>query len=38
MNTASPVEVKANPDIPALSPGDTVKVSTKIVEGYKERI
>ena len=27
-----------NPDIPALSPGDTVKVSTKIVEGEKERI
>lgn len=38
MNTASLVEVKVNPDIPALSPGDTVKVSTKIVEGDKERI
>jgi large subunit ribosomal protein L19 len=38
MKTASLIEVKANPDIPALSPGDTVKVSTKIVEGDKERI
>lgn len=38
MNTASLIEVKENPDIPTLSPGDTVKVSTKIVEGDKERI
>ena len=38
MNTASLIEVKANPDIPALSPGDTVKASIKIVEGDKERI
>jgi len=38
MNMASLVEVKQNPDIPTLSPGDTVKVSTKIVEGDKERI
>ncbi len=27
-----------NPNIPALEPGDTVKVSTKIVESGKERI
>jgi large subunit ribosomal protein L19 len=32
------MEVKLNPNIPVLSPGDTVKVSTKIVEGEKERI
>jgi large subunit ribosomal protein L19 len=38
MNMSSLIEVEANPDIPALSPGDTVKVSTKIVEGERERI
>ena len=38
MNMASLVEVEINPDIPALSPGDTVKVHAKIVEGDKERI
>jgi len=38
MNMASLIEVKQNPDIPALSPGDTVKVHAKIVEGDKERI
>ena len=38
MNMASLVEVKQNPDIPTLSPGDTVKVSSKIVEGERERI
>jgi len=37
MNIASLVEVKTNPSIPALSPGDTVKVSFKVVEGDKER-
>ncbi len=37
MNTSSLIEIKTNPDIPALSPGDTVKVSTKIIEGDKER-
>ena len=37
MNIASLVEVKPNPSIPALSPGDTVKVSFKVVEGDKER-
>jgi large subunit ribosomal protein L19 len=31
------VEVKSNPDIPALAPGDTVKVSSKVVEGERER-
>jgi large subunit ribosomal protein L19 len=38
MNVASLIETKVNPNIPALSTGDTVKVSTKIVEGEKERI
>lgn len=38
MNIASLIEVKANPNIPALAPGDTVKVSTKVVEGERERI
>ncbi len=37
MNMASLIEVKPNPDIPVLAPGDTVKVSTKIVEGDRER-
>ncbi|MFC1899410.1 50S ribosomal protein L19 [Chloroflexota bacterium] len=38
MNMASLVENQSNTDIPALSPGDTVKVSSKIVEGDRERI
>ncbi len=38
MNIASLIEVKSNPNIPELSPGDTVKVSTKVVEADKERI
>ncbi len=37
MNMASLMEVKPNPDIPTLAPGDTVKVSAKVVEGGKER-
>ncbi len=37
MNIASLIEAKPNPNIPELSPGDTVKVSTKIVEGERER-
>jgi len=37
MDVASLIKIP-NPNIPALSPGDTVKVSTKIVEGEKERI
>jgi len=37
MNMASLIEIKPNPNIPALAPGDTVKVSTKIVEGGRER-
>ncbi len=38
MNMASLIEVKPNPNIPDLAPGDTVRVSTKVVEGGKERI
>ncbi len=37
MNIASLVEVKTNPNIPAFASGDTVKVSSKVVEGDKER-
>ena len=38
MNVASLVEIKPNPNIPALASGDTVKVSVKVVEGGRERI
>lgn len=38
MNIASIIEVKANPKIPELAPGDSVKVSVRIVEAGKERI
>ena len=38
MSIASLVEVTPNPNIPTLAPGDTAKVSTKVVEGDKERI
>ncbi len=37
MNMASVVNVKPNPNIPELAPGDGVRVSSKIVEGDKER-
>lgn len=38
MDISSLVDMKRNPKIPDLSPGDTVKVSARIVEGGKERI
>jgi len=38
MNIAQLIEVKVNPNIPTLAPGDTVKVSIKVIEGDKERI
>ena len=38
MTISSIIEVKANPNIPELAPGDTVKVSSKIVESGRERI
>ncbi len=37
MDMASVVEVKPNPNIPVLAPGDTVKVKIKVVEGERER-
>lgn len=37
MNMTSLVQGEPNPNIPALNPGDTVKVSNKVVEGDKER-
>ncbi len=38
MNITDILEVKANPNIPVLAPGDTVKVRQKVVEGEKTRI
>jgi large subunit ribosomal protein L19 len=38
MNITDVKEVIANPKIPTLSPGDTVKVRQKVVEGEKTRI
>ena len=37
MSILSLIELKTNPNIPILAPGDTVKVSTRIIEGEKER-
>lgn len=38
MDISSLVEVKKKAKMPAISPGDTVRVHTRIVEGDKERI
>jgi large subunit ribosomal protein L19 len=38
MNITDILEVKANPRIPELAPGDTVRVRQKVVEGEKSRI
>ncbi len=38
MNIESLVEIKPNPNIPDIAPGDTVRVSAKIVESGRERI
>jgi large subunit ribosomal protein L19 len=38
MDIASLVDVKKNPKIPDIAPGDTVRVSARIVEAGKERI
>ncbi|MFC1934987.1 50S ribosomal protein L19 [Chloroflexota bacterium] len=38
MNMESLVEIKPNPKIPEVAPGDTVRVSTRIVESGKKRI
>jgi len=37
MSIASLIEVQPNPNIPDIAPGDTVKVSVKVVEGERER-
>jgi len=37
MDITSVTEVKPNPNIPTVTPGDTVRVSAKVVEGDKER-
>ena len=38
MDITSLIEIKPNSNIPELNPGDSVKVSVKVVEGDKERI
>jgi large subunit ribosomal protein L19 len=38
MDAASLIERKQKPNIPELAPGDTVRVSSRIVEGEKERL
>lgn len=38
MDISTLIDIKKNPKIPELRPGDTVKVSAKVVEGEKERI
>jgi len=38
MDVRELVAPKINPNIPQISPGDTVKVSLKITEGDKERL
>jgi large subunit ribosomal protein L19 len=38
MDVSTLVDIKKNKKIPDIQPGDTVRVSTKIVEGDKERI
>ena len=37
MDIKSVVEIKPNPNIPDLAPGDTVRVKAKVVEGDRER-
>jgi large subunit ribosomal protein L19 len=38
MNIASLIKIKTNPKIPDITPGDTVRVMTKVIEGGKERL
>ena len=38
MDIGSLIETKANPKIPDIAPGDRVKVSTRVVEGDRERL
>jgi len=37
MDAKSAIELKENPNIPGFKPGDTVRVSAKVVEGDRER-
>ena len=37
MDLASVVELKENPNIPEITPGDTVRVTAKVIEGDRER-
>jgi large subunit ribosomal protein L19 len=37
MDVKTAVELKENPNVPAFQPGDTVRVSAKVVEGERER-
>lgn len=37
MDINSIIELKPNADVPELNPGDSVKVSAKVVEGDRER-
>lgn len=38
MDLTSVISLQANPNVPVLEPGDTVRVSSKVVEGTRERI
>ncbi|MFC1915799.1 50S ribosomal protein L19 [Chloroflexota bacterium] len=38
MNMTSLTTVKTNPNIPDIAPGDTVRVSIKVIEGGRQRI
>ena len=38
MSMSSLLEVKPNPNVPDIAPGDTVNVRAKVVEGDRERI
>ncbi|MHB8575422.1 MAG: 50S ribosomal protein L19 [Dehalococcoidia bacterium] len=37
MDLSSYLEVQTNPNIPEFGPGDTIRVSAKVVEGDRER-
>ena len=38
MDLSSLIELKSNPNIPPISPGDTVRLSIKVKEGERERL
>ncbi len=38
MDIRSLVEPKVNQDIPQIAPGDTVRVSSKVIEGERQRV